>query len=53
VEKDLDLNVGPIHSYEEYKDVWKNISKIEITCIEKNEECKHFVGDSFIYENPY
>ena len=51
--KDLDLNIGPIHSYEEYKDVWKNISEIQITCIEKNEECKHSVGDSFIYENPY
>ena len=51
--KDLDLNIGPLHSYEEYKNVWKNISKIQITCIEKNEECKHSVGDSFIYENPY
>jgi hypothetical protein len=53
MDKDLDLNIGSINSYEEYKNLWKEISKIQITCIEKNEECKHCVSDSLIYENPY
>jgi uncharacterized repeat protein (TIGR04076 family) len=53
MDKDLDLNIGPIHSYEEYKNIWKSVPKIRITCIEKNEECKHSVGDSFTYESPY
>jgi len=53
MDKDLDLHIGSINSYEDYQEAWKRLSKIQITCIEKNEECKHTVGDSFFYENPY
>lgn len=53
MKNDLDLHIGNIDNYEQYKEIWKNVSKIHITCIEKNEECKHSVGDTFIYDNPY
>jgi uncharacterized repeat protein (TIGR04076 family) len=53
MDNDIDLHIGNIENYEQYKNIWKDISKIQITCIEKNEECKHAVGDTFIYENPY
>ncbi len=40
-------------SAEEYKKLWENLGPIEIKMIEKNEECKHKLGDVFIYKNPY
>jgi len=42
-----------IHNHEEYLEYWKKLPRIKITCIEKNEECKHEVGDIFYYDNPY
>ena len=36
----------------EYRKHWKNL-KIEIRLVEKNGECRHNVGDTYIYENPY
>lgn len=53
MEKKLDLSVGTVSSQEEYKNVWARVSRVQITCVEKNEECRHSVGDSFIYETPY
>ena len=50
---DLNIDVGNIKSHEEYKELWNKVGKIEIRMVEKNEECKHNVGDVFIYENPY
>jgi uncharacterized repeat protein (TIGR04076 family) len=50
---DLNIDVSKITDHEEYKKLWSNMGKIEIKCIEKNEECRHKVGDIFIYENPY
>lgn len=49
----IDLNIENVKSYTDYKDVWKKVGKVKITCIEKNEECKHNVGDSYIFETPY
>lgn len=53
--KKLSLNVdfSELQSHEEYRRFWDNISKVEIRMIEKNEECQHNLGDSFVYENPY
>ena len=50
---DLQIDTNSIKNYDEYSDLWERIGKIEIKLIEKNEECKHNVGDTFIYENPY
>lgn len=36
----------------EYKKLWEDL-KIEIKLVEKSGECKHGLGDSFIYESPY
>ena len=40
-------------THEDYIELWKKIGKIEIRMVEKNEECKHNVGDTYIFENPY
>jgi uncharacterized repeat protein (TIGR04076 family) len=50
---DLNIDVSQFHSHEEYRAIWGKIAKIEIRCVEKNEECRHKVGDAFVYENPY
>jgi uncharacterized repeat protein (TIGR04076 family) len=42
-----------IKNHDEYLDYWRNLPQLKITCIEKNEECKHEVGDSFYFNNPY
>lgn len=53
--ENLDLNIPmeDIRNHGDYKQTWKRLGRIEITCVEKNEECRHNVGDKFIYENPY
>jgi uncharacterized repeat protein (TIGR04076 family) len=50
---DLNIDVKKITEHAQYKKLWSRIGKIEIKCVEKNEECKHNVGDVFIYKNPY
>jgi uncharacterized repeat protein (TIGR04076 family) len=50
---DLNIDINKIKSHDDYKKLWEKIGKIEIKMIEKNEECKHELGDTFIYENPY
>lgn len=50
---DLNINIENIHNHQQYRELWGKIGKIEIRCVEKNEECKHGVGDTFFYENPY
>jgi uncharacterized repeat protein (TIGR04076 family) len=50
---DLNIDVCSIKSHEDYRALWNRLGKIEIKMVEKNEECKHNLGDTFIYENPY
>ncbi|MDP4146893.1 MAG: hypothetical protein Q8936_20875 [Bacillota bacterium] len=53
---DFNLDVLPNMKglpYEEYKNLWEGLGPIEIKMIEKYEECKHKLGDVFIYKNPY
>jgi uncharacterized repeat protein (TIGR04076 family) len=50
---DLNVNVSQIHNNQEYMDLWKKIGKIEIRMVEQHEECKHKLGDIFVYETPY
>ena len=49
----IEDDFSDIKNHEMYLDKWKALPKLKITCIEKNEECKHEVGDVFYYENPY
>ena len=37
----------------EYKAFWETLGPIEIELVEKHGECRHEVGDTFYYENPY
>ena len=37
----------------EYRRTWDNIGKIEIKLVEKIGECRHNLGDAYIYGNPY
>lgn len=50
---DLNIDVEKIKSHKQYREIWTKIGRIEIRCVEKNEECKHSIGDTFVYENPY
>ena len=50
---DLGIDLEKIKNHKQYRELWAKIGKIEIKCIEKNEECKHNINDIFIYENPY
>jgi uncharacterized repeat protein (TIGR04076 family) len=36
----------------EYKKIWEDL-KLEIKMVEKNGECKHSLGDTFIFGSPY
>jgi uncharacterized repeat protein (TIGR04076 family) len=50
---DLNLDMSRIDSHEEYIRIWQRLGKIEIVMVEKHEECRHALGDVFVYENPY
>ncbi len=50
---DLNIDSDSIKNHEEYIKLWERIGKIEIKMVEKYEECRHNLGDTFIYQNPY
>ena len=50
---DLGVDFGAIHSYEDYKRVWRSLCPIQATMVEQHEECQHNVGETFHYENHY
>ncbi len=50
---DLGIDVTKIASHADYRELWKRIGRIEIRMVEKHEECRHDLGDTFVYENPY
>ena len=50
---DLNMDISAIKSHEDYRKLWERIGRIEIKMIEKNEECRHNLGDTFVFENPY
>ena len=37
----------------EYRKTWGNLGKIEIKLVEKIGQCKHNVGETYIYKTPY
>lgn len=50
---DLNLDISRINNHEDYRELWQQLGKIEIKMVEKHEECRHKLGDTFLYENPY
>jgi uncharacterized repeat protein (TIGR04076 family) len=50
---DLNIDTKNIPNHSEYLKLWSELDNIEIKCVEKNETCKHNVGDTFYYKNPY
>ena len=55
MKKNLDLNIDvtTIKDHEDYRGLWKRFGRIEIKMVEKYEQCKHCVGDTFYYDDPY
>ena len=50
---DLNLDFGEIENHDDYKNLWKNLPPVIVKMTEKNESCRHELGDSFIFDNPY
>lgn len=50
---DLGIDVNLVRNSEDYQALWKKLGRIEIRMVEQHEECKHKVGDVFVYDNPY
>ncbi|PKL92595.1 MAG: hypothetical protein CVV21_02210 [Candidatus Goldiibacteriota bacterium HGW-Goldbacteria-1] len=50
---DLNIDMSSIKNHQDYRAVWDDLCPIEIKMVEQYEECKHKIGDTFIYENPY
>ena len=50
---DLDIDVEAIRSYEDYQAVWGKLAAVQARMIEKNEQCRHDIGDRFVYDNHY
>jgi len=50
---DLNIDFSALKTHDDYQKLWERMGKIEIRMVEQNEECKHRLGDVFVYENPY
>jgi N-acetylglutamate synthase-like GNAT family acetyltransferase len=49
----LGIDFAGIGDYAAYRDFWKRLPRIEARMVEKNEECRHSLGESIVFENPY
>ncbi len=49
----LDLDTAGIADYTAYRDLWKRLPKLEAILIEKNEECRHTLGETILFDSPY
>jgi GNAT superfamily N-acetyltransferase len=54
-ERQLSLGVDPagIGDYAAYRDFWKRLPRIEAVMVEKNEECRHGLGEKLVFNDPY
>jgi uncharacterized repeat protein (TIGR04076 family) len=50
---DLGIATDKIRSHEDYRKIWEKIAPVEVKMIEKNERCKHDLGESYVYRNHY
>jgi len=49
----LDLDLHHPMADADYRQLWKDLYRIEIRLVEKIGDCRHQVGDRYYYENPY
>ncbi len=49
----LGIDLRGIVDHEAYRKFWKRLPRIEATMVEKNEECRHVLGEALVYEDPY
>jgi uncharacterized repeat protein (TIGR04076 family) len=49
----LAVDFPGIADYAAYRNIWKRLPRLEAKMVEKNEECKHSLGDVLIFDNPY
>jgi uncharacterized repeat protein (TIGR04076 family) len=47
------IDTGALRTHDDYIKVWERLPRLEITMVEKNEQCRHNLGDTFTYANPY
>lgn len=50
---DLNIDISELKSHSNYRKMWEDLSRIEIKCVESNPDCKHKIGDTHYYKNPY
>jgi uncharacterized repeat protein (TIGR04076 family) len=50
---DLRIDLSSLKNHDDYVGLWDRMGKIEIKMVEQHEECRHRLGDAFIFENPY
>ncbi|MCK5609240.1 TIGR04076 family protein [Candidatus Pacearchaeota archaeon] len=50
---DLGIDSAKIQSYDDYRRVWGKIAPVDIKMVEKNEQCIHKPGDTFMYKTHY
>jgi uncharacterized repeat protein (TIGR04076 family) len=49
----LGVDIAGIGDYGEYRGLWKRLPRIEATMVEKNEECRHELGEKLVFDSPY
>jgi len=49
----LGIDFAGIADYAAYRDFWKRLPRIEARMVEKNEECRHALGEAIVFDNPY
>ena len=49
----LGIDFSSINSYEDYRQIWDKLAPVQIKMVEKNEQCKHDLGDTFLYKTHY
>jgi uncharacterized repeat protein (TIGR04076 family) len=52
-ELSLGIDLTGIGDYRAYRDFWKRLPRIEARMVEKNEDCRHELGETFVFDNPY
>jgi ribosomal protein S18 acetylase RimI-like enzyme len=52
-ELSLGIDMAGIGDYASYKDLWKRLPRIEARMVEKNEECRHELGETIVFDSPY
>lgn len=49
----LGIDFAGIGDHEAYRGFWKRLPRIEARMVEKNEECRHSLGETIVFDDPY